>query len=88
MVLVGVHLDGLPDGLRQPPHEVGLPVHHLALLWCLNNPHVSTVILGASRKAQLEDNLSALKSKAKLTPDVIEQIEIIMGNKPKPFERY
>lgn len=68
--------------------EIGLPVHHLALLWCLNNPHVSTVILGASKKAQLEDNLSALKSKAKLTPDVIEKIEAIMGNKPKAFERY
>lgn len=68
--------------------EIGLPVHHLALLWCLHNPHVSTVILGASKKAQLEDNLSALKSKAKLTPDVIEKIEAIMGNKPKAFERY
>lgn len=68
--------------------EISLPVHHLALLWCLANPHVSTVILGASKKAQLEDNLSALKSKAKLTPDVIEKIETIMGNKPKAFERY
>jgi aryl-alcohol dehydrogenase-like predicted oxidoreductase len=68
--------------------EIGLPVHHLALLWCLHNPHVSTVILGASKKAQLEDNLSALKSRDKLTADVIEKIEAIMGNKPKPFERY
>lgn len=68
--------------------EIGLPVHHLALLWCLHNPHVSTVILGASKKAQLADNLSALKSKDKLTPDVIEQVETIMGNKPKAFERY
>lgn len=68
--------------------EVGLPIHHLALLWCLSNPHVSTVILGASKKAQLADNLSALKSKDKLTPDVIEKIEAIMGNKPKPFDRY
>jgi Predicted oxidoreductases (related to aryl-alcohol dehydrogenases) len=68
--------------------EIGLPVHHLALLWCLHNPHVSTVILGASKKAQLEDNLSALKSRDKLTADVIEKIEAIMGNKPKPFDRY
>jgi voltage-dependent potassium channel beta subunit len=68
--------------------EIGLPVHHLALLWCLRNPHVSTVILGASKKAQLEDNLSALKSRDKLTGDVIEKIEAIMGNKPKPFDRY
>ncbi|KKC38305.1 alcohol dehydrogenase [Devosia epidermidihirudinis] len=68
--------------------EIGLPIHHLALLWCLSNPHVSTVILGASKKVQLEDNLSALKSKAKLTPDVIEKIEAIMGNKPAERQRY
>ena len=68
--------------------EIGLPIHHLALLWCLHNPRVSTVILGASKKSQLEDNLSALDSKAKLTPDVIDKIEAIMGNKPKAFETY
>ncbi|HTN61960.1 MAG TPA: aldo/keto reductase [Devosia sp.] len=68
--------------------EIGLPIHHLALLWCLNNPHVSTVILGASKQSQLDDNLAALKSKAKLTPDVIEKIETIMGNKPEAPQRY
>jgi hypothetical protein len=36
---------------------IGLPVHHMALLWCLANRHVSTVILGASKRSQLEDNL-------------------------------
>ncbi len=30
---------------------------HMALLWCLRNPNVSTVILGASRLSQLADNL-------------------------------
>jgi voltage-dependent potassium channel beta subunit len=68
--------------------EIGLPIHHLALLWCLRNPHVSTVILGASKKAQLEDNLSALEAKDKLTPDVLEQIEAIMGNKPAEPRRF
>jgi voltage-dependent potassium channel beta subunit len=68
--------------------EIGLPIHHLALLWCLRNPHVSTVILGASKLAQLEDNLAALDSKAKLTPDVIERIETIMGNKPAEPQRF
>ena len=33
--------------------EAGMPIHHLALLWCLQNPHVSTVILGASKLSQL-----------------------------------
>ncbi|MEO6015256.1 MAG: aldo/keto reductase [Devosia sp.] len=62
--------------------DVGLPIHHLALLWCNANPHVSTVILGASKKAQLVDNLKALESKSKLTPDVVARTEEIMGNKP------
>jgi voltage-dependent potassium channel beta subunit len=69
-------------------NEIGMPVHHLALLWCLRNSHVSTVILGASKKSQLEDNLSALKSKDKLTDDVIEKIEAIVGNKPEAAQRF
>jgi voltage-dependent potassium channel beta subunit len=68
--------------------EAGLPIHHLALLWCLNNPHVSTVILGASRLSQLKDNLKALDEKPRLTPDVLARIEEIVGNKPAAPERY
>jgi voltage-dependent potassium channel beta subunit len=68
--------------------EIGLPIHHLALLWCLANPHVSTVILGASKKSQLEDNLSALKAKEKLTPDVLARIDEIVANKPEGPQRF
>jgi voltage-dependent potassium channel beta subunit len=68
--------------------DVGLPVHHLALLWCNANPNVSTVILGASKKAQLEDNLKALDNKKKMTADVLAKIETIMGNTPSPPQRY
>jgi voltage-dependent potassium channel beta subunit len=68
--------------------EVGLSLTHLALLWCNANPHVSTVILGASKKSQLEDNLKALDHKSKLTPDVMAKIEEILGNKPAPPVRY
>jgi aryl-alcohol dehydrogenase-like predicted oxidoreductase len=67
---------------------VGIPIHHLALLWCLANPHVSTVILGASRLSQLKDNLDALENKAKMTPDVLASIEDIMGNKPAAAQRF
>jgi voltage-dependent potassium channel beta subunit len=63
--------------------EIGLPVHHLALLWCNANPNVSTVILGASKKSQLEDNLKALDHKSRLTPDVIDRVEEILDNKPE-----
>ena len=68
--------------------DIGLPIHHLALLWCLHNPHVSTVILGASKQSQLDDNLAALKSKAKLTPEVSAAIEAIVDNKPAAPQRY
>ena len=40
--------------------ELGLPAAPLAIAWCLRNPHVSTVILGASRVEQLLQNLQAL----------------------------
>jgi len=66
----------------------GLPIHHLALLWCLENPNVSTVILGASRNSQLVDNLGALASRDKMTADVMAEIEKIMGNKPAGPERF
>ena len=68
--------------------KAGLPLGHLALLWCLANPRVSTVILGASRASQLTDNLAALDHKAKLTPDVMAEIEMIMGNKPAAPQRF
>jgi aryl-alcohol dehydrogenase-like predicted oxidoreductase len=66
----------------------GMPIHHLALLWCLANPRVSTVILGASKLEQLHDNLKALDHKAKLTPDVLEAIEEVVQNKPEAPQRF
>ncbi|UII23583.1 potassium channel beta subunit family protein [Fulvivirga ligni] len=55
----------------------------LALAWCLKNDNVSTVILGASKTSQLEENLKAIDVKDKLTPDVMEHIEQILDNKPQ-----
>ena len=68
--------------------DAGLSLTHMALLWCLKNPRVSTVILGASRISQLTDNLAALTHKAKLTPDVVAAIEAVMQNAPAAAERY
>jgi aryl-alcohol dehydrogenase-like predicted oxidoreductase len=55
----------------------------LSLAWCLANSNVSTVILGASKVAQLEENLKAIEVLPKLTADVLEQIELIVENKPR-----
>ncbi len=55
--------------------DVGVPMAQLAIAWCLKNPHVSTVILGASRVSQLRENLGALDVVPKLTPEVMAAIE-------------
>lgn len=48
------------EKLYQLSLQTGLSMTHLALGWCALNPHVSTVILGASRLEQLEDNLNTV----------------------------
>ncbi len=68
--------------------DVGLPIHHMALLWCLSNKNVSTVILGASKLSQLEDNLAALDARAKFTDEVKAKIGTILQNQPKLPERF
>lgn len=64
--------------------ELGCTMAQLALAWCLKNPHVSTVITGASRPEQVHENMKALEILASLTDPVIEQIDSILENKPHP----
>ena len=49
----------------------------LAIAWAAHNPHVSSVITGASKIEQLKDNLAALDVIARLTPEVMAQIDKI-----------
>lgn len=51
----------------------------LALAWTAANPHVSTVILGASNVAQVEENLKALVALERLTPDIKAEIDEIFA---------
>ena len=74
--------------LAKVADAAGLSLTNLSLLWCLRNPHVSTVILGASRLGQLTDNLAALTQKAKLTDDVVAAVEAIVGNRPAGPQRF
>jgi len=46
------------------------------------NKNVSTVILGATKVSQIEDNCKALKLLPKLTPEVMNSIEDVLANKP------
>lgn len=62
--------------------EIGIPLTHLALGWCLKNKNVSTVILGASKVSQLEENLKTPESLPKITDAVMQKIEGILQNNP------
>ncbi len=66
--------------------EIGCSMAQLALAWCLKNPNVSTVITGASRPEQLQENIGSLEYVELLTPEILEKIEAILGNKPGPEE--
>jgi len=66
--------------------DLGISMAQLALAWCLKNPHVSTVITGASRVEQVRENMAALDAVEKLDPEVMTRIEAVLGNKPKDEE--
>jgi len=57
--------------------ELGHPPAALAIAWCLRNPHVSTVILGASRVEQLNENIDALDLVHTLEDAVWARIEAL-----------
>jgi voltage-dependent potassium channel beta subunit len=62
--------------------DLKISMPQLAIAWCIQNKHVTTAILGATKKEQLTDTLQAVEILPKLTAEVNERIEKIMGNKP------
>ncbi len=69
--------------LQQLANQLEVSLAKLSIAWCLKNPNVSTVILGASKVPQLQENLQVLEVLPLLTEDVLTKIEEIVGNKPK-----
>ena len=84
-------VDSVTDGRRNAAvreleplaAELGGSVSQLAIAWVMANPRVSSVILGASKMAQLQDNLKAQDLVPKLQPDVMARIDAIT----KPLAR-
>ncbi|MCE0483359.1 MAG: aldo/keto reductase [Methylacidiphilales bacterium] len=70
---------GKVEQLDKIAKELGFSLAVFAIAWCLKNPHVSTVILGASKVAQLSENLKAVEAQAKLTPDVLKRVDELTG---------
>ncbi|PZP33770.1 MAG: aldo/keto reductase [Roseateles depolymerans] len=63
--------------LGEIAQELGCNTAQLAIAWANRNPRVSTVILGASRLEQLQDNLGALAVTPKLTSEVVERMDLL-----------
>ncbi len=55
----------------------------LAIAWILRRKDISSVITGASRLEQMDENLSAAEVVDRLSEDVLDQIEQIVGNSPE-----
>lgn len=67
--------------LQPVADDLGCTMSQLAIAWTVKNPHVSTVITGASRAAQVHENMRALDVVPKLTGDVMARIDAILkGN--------
>ena len=60
--------------------DLGCTLAQLALAWCLKNPRVSTVITGATRVAQVQENMKALDVAGRLTSEVLARIDSVIGS--------
>ncbi|CAL5222112.1 g4425 [Coccomyxa viridis] len=76
------------DRLKPIAKELDCSLAQLALAWCIRNEHVSSVITGATKREQVEDNLGALAVVEKLTPEIMEKIEKAVESKPTPAPSY
>ena len=63
--------------------ELDITTAQLAIAWLLRRKEVSSVITGATRLEQLDENLGAAEAEEQMTEDVLEQIEQILGNLPE-----
>lgn len=66
--------------------ELNCSMAQFGLAWCLKNPHVSTVITGASKASQVMENMLAIDFVEKLDDAMMKRIETILDNKPEPEE--
>lgn len=63
------------EELKGIAKELGLSLPVFAITWCLKNPRVTTVMLGASKVAQLEENLKAVEAQDLLTAEVMARVD-------------
>lgn len=74
-------LNGVRE-LETVAKDLGTSLATLSIAWCIKNPNVTSAILGATKEAQLLENLEALDVLPKLTTEVMDRIDTVMGTKP------
>lgn len=74
-IVVAPETNARVPALLKMADEFGCTAAQLAIAWCTMNPHVSTVITGASRVEQVEENLRALDVVPLLTPEVMARLD-------------
>lgn len=74
--------------LGQVADDLGCTTAQLALAWCLQNPNVSTVITGASKPHQVQENMEAIEMVDQIDAETRERIENILDNQPSPPPTY
>jgi voltage-dependent potassium channel beta subunit len=68
-------------GLARIAEDLGVSMAHFALAWCAKNPNVSTVITGASRVEQVQENMKALDVLPLLTGEVMERVDAVLEDR-------
>jgi voltage-dependent potassium channel beta subunit len=68
--------------LQNVANDLGCSMANLAIAWCVKNENVTTAILGATKRTQLEENLKSLDVLPLLTKEVMDKMDVVLGNKP------
>jgi voltage-dependent potassium channel beta subunit len=68
--------------LSRVAEDLNITTAQLAIAWLLRRKEVSSVITGATKPGQLQDNLIASEAIDKMNDEVLEHIEQILGNYP------
>ena len=79
-IYLGRERNRIVGELMKYAKELNCPMGHLALAWCLTQPHLCTAVTGVSKPSQLEDSLKALEVLPRITPQIQEAMAATVGN--------
>ncbi|RLN85764.1 hypothetical protein BBJ28_00027252 [Nothophytophthora sp. Chile5] len=72
----------MTDKLKPIAAELGCSLAQMSMAWAVSNENVSTVLVGASRPSQLEENLKSIEFVSKITPEVKAKIDAVVNFVP------